>query len=132
MSAEIAYCQFTPTRALSVHPAATPVQGSKELAQTMVWGGAAVRRLACQMGAFLAIAVLPAMAQDAASQVRAEIERLERSLKERPLAAPGMPNANSDAGHDLKAAFDALSAGRLYAGLETLDRAEGSCRASVP
>lgn len=90
----------------------------------LVWGSAAGRRRARQVGALLAITALPAMAQDAPSQIRAEIQRLQRSLKDQPLAMQGMPSANSDTERDLKSALDALDAGHLYVGLETLLRVE--------
>lgn len=87
--------------------------------------GAGRRRLACQTGALLAMAAWPALAQDAASQIRTEIQRMERSLQDKPLAVPDMPNANSMVADALKAASDTLAGGHLYASLEALGHASG-------
>lgn len=88
----------------------------------MVRGSVAARRLLCQIGASLAIAVLPAMAQNAVSQVRAEMERLQRSLKEKPVAMPGFA---FNAEKELKTISEALDAGGLYTALERLNQVEG-------
>ena len=81
-----------------------------------------VRRRAGRAGLLLVAAALSVLAQDAGVQIRAEIERLQRSLKEQPLSNAEM---NSSITGDLKSASDALGAGRLYLALETLSRAEG-------
>ena len=70
---------------------------------------------------FLALA-LPAAGQDAASQINAEIQRLQQSLKDRPLADPDFPNVNSVAEGELKAASEELNAGQMYLSLERLAR----------
>jgi len=72
----------------------------------------------------LLILALPVAAQDAASQIKVEIQRLQQSLKDRPFSDPDLPDINSMAGGELKAANDALNAGRLYLGLERLAGAE--------
>jgi hypothetical protein len=72
----------------------------------------------------LLILALPVAAQDAASQIKVEIQRLQQSLKDRPFSDPDLPDVNSMVGGELKAANDALNAGRLYLGLERLAGAE--------
>ena len=83
----------------------------------------AVRRFAGQLGALLTVAALPVLAQNPASQIRAEIGRLQRSIQERPLSGPDFPDANSGVQQDLKAAADALNAGRIYLSVESVERA---------
>jgi hypothetical protein len=69
------------------------------------------------------ILALPAAGQDAALQVKAEAERLQHSLKDKPISYPHVPNANAIVGDWLKGALQAQSAGRLYLSLEELSRA---------
>lgn len=76
-----------------------------------------------QIAAVLGILAWPAAGQDAASQIKAEAQRLERSLKAKPITDPDFPNANSMIEGDLKAVAEALSAGSLYLSLERLGRA---------
>jgi len=80
----------------------------------------------------LAICVLSALstqrlvAQDqASSQVRSEIERLRKSLKDKPVTAPDFVQANSMVEDALKAAVGALDIGHLYNSLEHLNQASG-------
>ena len=61
---------------------------------------------------------LPVAGQDAASQVQAEVERLQQLLARKPISFPGNPNANQGAGDTLKSARKDQSAGRLYRSLE--------------
>jgi hypothetical protein len=70
------------------------------------------------------IPALAVSAQDASSQIKAEIERLQLSLKNNPVTDPGMPELNSDIANSLKSASDALAAGHLYLSLEKLVSAE--------
>jgi hypothetical protein len=64
-----------------------------------------------------------AVAQDAASQIKTETDRLQQSLKDKPINNPDFPNLNSMIGNTLTEARDALSAGRLYVSLEKLGQA---------
>ncbi len=88
---------------------------------------------------------LPAAGQDAASQVQAEVERLQQSLAKKPISFPDNPDANRQAGDMLKSALKDQSAGRLYLSLygigqvsdfihgvwTVMDKAE-SVKSSVP
>jgi hypothetical protein len=82
----------------------------------------AVYRLSWQLVALVVILALPAAGQEAASQIKAEAERLQHSLKDKPVSYPGVPNANAMVGDMLKAALQAQSAGRLYLSLEDLSQ----------
>lgn len=70
------------------------------------------------------ISALTVSAQDASSQIKAEIERLQQSLKDKPISNPDLPNFNSIVGDALKDSSAALAAGRLYLSLERLGQAE--------
>ena len=61
-----------------------------------------------------------AAAQDAALQIKAQIESLQQSLRDRPVSDPDFAPINAMAGDALKAASEALNAGRLYLSLEKL------------
>ena len=74
------------------------------------------------------IIAMPAAGQDANLQAKAELERLQQSLKEKPISYPGVPNANAMVSDSLKAALQASSAGRLYMSLEDLCRATDALR----
>ncbi|HEY6253181.1 MAG TPA: hypothetical protein VI685_24755 [Candidatus Angelobacter sp.] len=78
------------------------------------------------MTALLIVPALSVSAQDASSQIqiKAEIERLQQSLKSQPISNPDLPEANSIIGDGLKDASAALAAGRLYLSLEKLGQAE--------
>lgn len=65
-----------------------------------------------------------AASQDASSSVKAEIERVQQSLKDKPVSNPDFPNLPSAIEARLKDAAAALSAGRLYLSLERLGEAE--------
>src|SRR5262249_36892333 len=62
---------------------------------------------------------------DAISQTRHEIERLQQSMKERPIASKDLPDLGGNIEGTLKRATAALDGGRLYLGLELLAQAEG-------
>ncbi len=79
-----------------------------------------LRVLACLL-AF----VIPAAAQDAKSQTKAEIERLQQSLKAKPINVAGLESINSNLGSALSQAQAELNAGRLYSSLETLGQVQG-------
>lgn len=64
-----------------------------------------------------------ASAQEAPSQIKTEIERLQQSLKDKPIADPGMPELGSDIAASLNSANAALTAGHLYLSLIQLGSA---------
>lgn len=66
------------------------------------------------------ILALPAAGQDAASQIRAEAERLQHSLKDKPISPPDNPNAPKLVGDGLKEVIRMQAAGKLYISLERL------------
>jgi hypothetical protein len=66
--------------------------------------------------------VLSAKAQDASSQIKSEIQRVQQSLKDKPL--PEIPDIPRTITGALKHASDALAAGHLYVSLEQLGEAE--------
>ena len=71
-------------------------------------------------GAFTSLAA----GQDAKSQIKAEIERLQQSLKERPITDADYAPLSSMASQSLQAASAALDSGRLYVSLEQLLQGE--------
>lgn len=68
----------------------------------------------------LALVRTPAVAQDTTSQIKAEIARLQQSLKDQPVSDADFAPVASGAGDALQGAADAVNAGRLYLGLERL------------
>ncbi len=70
------------------------------------------------------IAALPAAGGNAASQIRSEVERLQQSIKDKPIVFPEFPQAADMVNDSLKAALANLSAGRLFLSLQDLGRAE--------
>ena len=60
---------------------------------------------------------MPVAGQDAASQVQAEVERLQQLLAKKPISFPGNPDANRGAADLLKSALKNQSAGRIYLSL---------------
>lgn len=74
------------------------------------------------MGACLLVLALPIAGQQAVSQIRTEIERQQRVLKDTGSGA-GYPSLVANAGELLKAADAALGAGQLYLSLEILGQA---------
>jgi hypothetical protein len=73
---------------------------------------------------FLVATNVTASAQDAATQTKTEIERLQQSLKDKPIANSDIAEMNSEIEGNLTGAASALAAGRLYLSLEGLGRAE--------
>jgi hypothetical protein len=67
------------------------------------------------------ILVLPAAGQDAVSQIKAEANRLQQSLKDKPVSIAWLPNANSVIDGELKSVKEAADAGRLYLSLLQLE-----------
>jgi hypothetical protein len=91
---------------------------------------AAVRRVL----ALVLLAVFPALGQEGASQVEAEIARLQKSLKDIPVSDPNVAGLVSATRAALAATTQDLAAGRLYLSMEQLGRAEsllGGLRATV-
>lgn len=83
-----------------------------------------VRLIALFYATFLLIANVNAFAQGAAVQTKAEIERVQQSLKDKPIANTDIPELNSEIEGSLKGATAALESGQLYLSLESLGRAE--------
>jgi hypothetical protein len=78
--------------------------------------------------------VSAAPAQDAATSIKNEIERLQQSLKEKTVSDPNFAEAGDMAKAALQAAAQASDAGDYYLSLESLGRAEdlmGGIRAIV-
>jgi hypothetical protein len=78
---------------------------------------------------FLALIIFGALpilisAQDPKPQIKAEIERLQHSLKEKPVSDPDFASVNSMVDDALKSAVEALNSGKLYLSLEKLLQAE--------
>jgi hypothetical protein len=77
----------------------------------------------------LGLSAGPAAGQDAASQIRAEIDRLERVVSAKPAADPDWKEARPELAGTLGQARASLQAGRLYLSLEELEQARTSLRA---
>lgn len=75
------------------------------------------------------IPALPAASQDASSQVRLEIARLERAVSGKPASDPDWKEAKTSLLGTLSQARRSLDAGRLYLSLEELEEARTSFRA---
>jgi hypothetical protein len=91
--------------------------------------GITTGQFAIFVAAFLLISTLTARAQEAslqdvASKIRAEIERLQQSLQDKPVSNPDLPNMSTMVGDTLKDSRAALAAGHLYLSLERLGQAE--------
>lgn len=80
----------------------------------------AASRVGWQVAALVMILALPCAGQDAASQIQAEAERLQATLKGKQLSYPGVPNASAIVGDQLKEVMREQAAGRLYLSLEKL------------
>jgi len=83
-----------------------------------------ISRVFIALFAFLFIANAKAYAQDAATQTKAEIDRLQQSLKAQPTQSPDLADLTKMIEQRLKDADSARSAGRLYLSLENLGQAE--------
>jgi hypothetical protein len=90
----------------------------------LTWIQTSLSKHVARLFAVLLIGTAMAGSQDASSSVKAEIERLQQSLKEKPIAAVDIPGLNSEIEESLKAATAAQAAGWLYLSLESLGRAE--------
>jgi hypothetical protein len=71
-----------------------------------------------------------ASSNDVSSQIKAEIERLQRSLKDKPITNADMPELGSMIAGPLKDANAAVAAGHLYLALERLGQAEDLLQAA--
>lgn len=69
-------------------------------------------RVAWWLVGFLVVFAMPSAGQDATSQIKSHIDRLQQSLKDKPVSDPNLPNVDSMIGDSLQAASEALSAGR--------------------
>jgi hypothetical protein len=83
-----------------------------------------VRLTALSFAGLLLITNVKAIAQEAAAQTKGEIERLQQSLKEKPIQSPDLADLGKGIEQRLKDADSARSAGRLYLSLENLAQAE--------
>jgi len=86
--------------------------------------GSLVRLMALSFAGLFFIANTKAYAQDAAAQTKAEIERLQQSLKAQPIQSPDLVDLGKGIEQRLKDADSARSAGHLYLSLENLGQAE--------
>jgi hypothetical protein len=80
-----------------------------------------ILRCAGQVLAGFLLFVLPAAGQDAIPQIKAEANRLQQSLKDKPVSIAWFPNANSVIDGNLKSVKEAADAGRLYLSLLQLE-----------
>jgi len=80
-------------------------------------------RFAAVNAGLVVILTLPVVGQDAASQIRAEIQRIQQSLKDRPIADPDTANLSTAIEGELKGASEAVNAGAMYLSLERLGQA---------
>src|SRR5467141_2966926 len=87
-------------------------------------------RILSRFGKFLfaltMFGVLPSvvLGQNAKAQIKAEIDRLQQSLREKPVSIPGFQDINSMVTGPRHAATEARDGGKLYLTLEKLLQAE--------
>ena len=79
-----------------------------------------VQQKLCQTAVCMVMVVLPLVAHDAQSEIRARIETLQRSLRDQPVSGAEFEGAKSHSEELLKQATTALEAGRPYLSLEKL------------
>ncbi|HEX3322006.1 MAG TPA: hypothetical protein VHR84_14965 [Terriglobales bacterium] len=72
----------------------------------------------------LVLCAFIALAQTPSSQIQAEIDRLERSLKDKPITSKDFSAVNEMVSDSLKGAKDSLKSGHLYLAMEELAQAE--------
>ncbi len=84
----------------------------------------AMFRVAWILAALVLIFAMPVTGQEAAAQIKAEAERLQQSLKDKPVSLPELGDLKTYISESLKATMAAQSAGRLYLSLESLSQAE--------
>src|ERR1051326_7630259 len=63
------------------------------------------------------------LAQNSTDQIKAEIARLQHSLKDKPITSPAFPEISGTIQNSLSSADSALAAGLPYAALEKLGQA---------
>lgn len=83
-----------------------------------------IRLIALSFTALVFLANIDAPAQDAAVQTKNEINRLQQSLKEKPIASSDLADLGKEIEKGLNNADFARSAGQLYLSLENLGQAE--------
>src|SRR5208337_5627772 len=76
-------------------------------------GRTSIGRCLGQVFACCLILVLPAAGQDAVSQIKAEANRLQQSLKDKPFSVPELPNASAVLEGAVKSVKEAADAGRV-------------------
>src|SRR5689334_13811224 len=87
-------------------------------------------RMISSFGKFLfalaMLGVLPSLAsgQDPKTQIKAEIDRLQQSLRAKPISIPEFSSLGSDIDKMLQDAAGALDSGKLYLSMEKLVQAE--------
>lgn len=87
-----------------------------------------IGRAAVVIFSFCGCSGVPAHAQAAAAQVRAEIERCQRALKDKPITDSDFAPIATMAGDALRAASESAKARRLYLSLEQLETGEDLLR----
>jgi hypothetical protein len=72
------------------------------------------------------LGALPALilGQEPKAQIKSEIDRLQQSLREKPISSPDFPDINSAINASLNGAAEALDVGKFYLSLERLLQAE--------
>lgn len=83
-----------------------------------------LRCLTLRMLALLLVFAAPMAAEDTHSRIKAEIERLQQSLKAKPISIANLQNLNSMIGSTLSKAQSELNAGRFYSSLDKLGQAQ--------
>jgi hypothetical protein len=83
-------------------------------------------KLTYVLAALIAVALpaWPVTGQDASTQIKKEIARLQQSLKDKPVTDPNLAELKTTVEGTLKEAEDALRAGRLYLSLQKLGAAD--------
>lgn len=76
------------------------------------------------LGLVMALTCLTAAQDSPSAQIRAEIDRLEQSLKDKPISDSDIKNLTSMVTDALRSAREASNAGQLYLSLEKLGQAE--------
>ncbi|HEY6273718.1 MAG TPA: hypothetical protein VIX19_17200 [Terriglobales bacterium] len=80
-------------------------------------------RLLLLIFSLMLVLTLTASAQDASSQIKAEMERVQESLKDKPIANPDLAEIGNMISATLSDGGNALAAGRVYLSLEKLAQA---------
>jgi len=99
-------------------------QNKRQNTQESILIQTSLSKYAARLLAVVLLGTAFAGSQDTSSSVKAEIDRLQQSLKDKPVSNPDMPDLATVIETRLKDAGAALSAGRLYLSLERLGEAE--------